>query len=297
MLWSWVVGMIGADDDTWGTEEGEKAWKALGGDQSTEEIQVAVLQRATLSPERLETLFQEAGEEPPKETEYLLSGMDAVPYSLLNGQPLKQWPRVSNGNITMEQEQLPFHSWAHCKLVREKCFGSRKQASAVFKHVAFDDTECGDCIINALLRASGPVGLSAFLPPSERVYPPAGAQNPPIPIPDDTPVLLPPTKSWQTTDFTLHSCLRAWGPVHVREWVLKAMARYKYVIGDTPYKFVQMKRRLQTEAELKHLGTEIALLAVNDDVTTTPDLIGPILTKWMANRWKIRAEWESLVYS
>jgi hypothetical protein len=72
MLWSWVVGMIGADDDTWGTEEGEKAWKALGGDQSTEEIQVAVLQRATLSPERLETLFQEAGEEPPKETEYLL---------------------------------------------------------------------------------------------------------------------------------------------------------------------------------------------------------------------------------
>jgi hypothetical protein len=231
----------------------------------------------------------------------------------------------------MEQEQLPFHSWAHCKLVREKCFGSRKQASAVFKHVAFDDTECGDCstrlnflrlvplfncftVINALLRASGPVGLSAFLPPSERVYPPAGAQNPPIPIPDDTPVLLPPTKSWQTTDFTLHSCLRAWGPVHVREWVLKAMARYKYVIGtlfpdvrgalllsplsgDTPYKFVQMKRRLQTEAELKHLGTEIALLAVNDDVTTTPDLIGPILTKWMANRWKIRAEWESLVYS
>lgn len=72
MLWSWIVGTIGADDDTWGTEETEKAWKILGGDESSEEVHVTLLQRTTLSPERLESLFQEAGEEPPKETEYLL---------------------------------------------------------------------------------------------------------------------------------------------------------------------------------------------------------------------------------
>jgi len=72
MLWSWIVGTIGADDDTWGAEEGEKAWKILRGDESTEEIHVTLPQRATLSPERLESLFLEAGEEPPKETEYLL---------------------------------------------------------------------------------------------------------------------------------------------------------------------------------------------------------------------------------
>jgi hypothetical protein len=72
MLWSWIIGTIGADDDTWGTKEGEKAWKILGGDESTEEIHVTLRQRATLSPERLESLFLEAGEEPPKETEYLL---------------------------------------------------------------------------------------------------------------------------------------------------------------------------------------------------------------------------------
>jgi len=89
----------------------------------------------------------------------------------------------------------------------------------------------GVTVINALLRASGPVGLSAFLPPPERTFPPFDARNPPIPIPEESPVLLPLTKDWQTTAFTLHSCLQAWGPVHVREWVLRAMARYKYVVG------------------------------------------------------------------
>lgn len=175
--------------------------------------------------------------------------MDAFPYSMLNGTPLQQWPRVSDGNHT-NQDQLSRHSWANCKLVREKCFGSHKQASVVFMHVAFDATECGDCsthlgflsralplnwftVINALLRASGTVGLSAFLPPAERVYPPSDAHDAPIPIPGDAPVLLPLTNNWKTTDFTLHSRLRAWGPVHVREWVLRVMSRYKYVVGTS----------------------------------------------------------------
>lgn len=177
--------------------------------------------------------------------------MDAFPYGMLNGPPLQQWPRVSDGNFTTSQEQFALHSWANCKLVREKCFGSRRQASAVFKHVAFDDTQCGDCstyleylrlvpslnwstVINALLRASGPVGLSAFLPPLERIYLPFGVQSSPIPIPEEVPVLLPLTKDWQTTDFTLHNCLPARSPVHIREWVLRAMARYKYVVGMLP---------------------------------------------------------------
>jgi Stealth protein CR3, conserved region 3 len=72
MLWSWIVGTIGADDDTWGVKEGEKAWVILGGDENTKEIRVTLRPRSTLSPERLESSFQEAGEEPPKETEYLI---------------------------------------------------------------------------------------------------------------------------------------------------------------------------------------------------------------------------------
>ena len=160
MLWSWIVGTIGADDDRWGAEEGEKAWKILGGDESIEEVHVTLPQRATLSPERLESLFLEAGEEPPKETEYLLckcyvfppkllahysiAWMDAFPYGMLNGPPLQQWPRVSDGNLTRSQ-QLSLQPWANCKLIRKKCFGSLTKASAVFKHVAFDETQCGDC--------------------------------------------------------------------------------------------------------------------------------------------------------
>ena len=86
-------------------------------------------------------------------------------------------------------------------------------------------------VVNALLRASSPVGLSAFLPPSERIHTPFNAHSPPIPIPESALVLLPLTENWRTTDFTLRSCLGTWSAVHVREWVLRAIARYKYVIG------------------------------------------------------------------
>jgi len=94
MLWSWIVGTIGADDDTWGSEEGKKAWKTLGGDENTEEIHVTLPRRASLSPERLETLFQEAGEEPPKETEYLLCKC-CIPLS----NPLTNHPHSGDGRV------------------------------------------------------------------------------------------------------------------------------------------------------------------------------------------------------
>ena len=53
-----------------------------------------------------------------------------------------------------------------------------------------------------------------------------------------------------------------------------------------------MKSSRQTKADLKYLRTDIALLAVNDDIQSGPEMVGRILTRWMADRWKIGAEWE-----
>lgn len=55
-----------------------------------------------------------------------------------------------------------------------------------------------------------------------------------------------------------------------------------------------MKYSRQVKAELTRLRSDIALLAVNDDIQNAAELVGPILTRWMADRWKTRAEWESL---
>lgn len=54
-----------------------------------------------------------------------------------------------------------------------------------------------------------------------------------------------------------------------------------------------MKSSRQIQADLKRLRSDIALLAVNDDIQSMPEFVGSILTRWMASRWKIRAEWES----
>jgi hypothetical protein len=54
-----------------------------------------------------------------------------------------------------------------------------------------------------------------------------------------------------------------------------------------------MKGNRQIKADLNRLRSDIALLAVNDDIQNTPELVGRILTRWMTGRWRIRAEWES----
>lgn len=54
-----------------------------------------------------------------------------------------------------------------------------------------------------------------------------------------------------------------------------------------------MKSSRQISVDLKSLRAEIALLAVNDDIQGRPEMVGSILTRWMANRWGLPAEWES----
>ncbi|KAJ7896082.1 hypothetical protein B0H14DRAFT_2431241 [Mycena olivaceomarginata] len=54
----------------------------------------------------------------------------------------------------------------HCTLDIEECLPSSLSSSLeVFRRVAFEKPDCGDCLIVHLIGRSGPVGLGAFLPP------------------------------------------------------------------------------------------------------------------------------------
>lgn len=99
-------------------------------------------------------------------------------------------------------------------------------------------------VITALTRASGPLGLSAFLPPSERTLGSFAGKLPSLPFPfldaapsdtnQDIPHL-PLADKWQDGRFALRDVMGAAGERNVRKWTLALLQRYRYVIGAFRY--------------------------------------------------------------
>jgi 3-O-alpha-D-mannopyranosyl-alpha-D-mannopyranose xylosylphosphotransferase len=84
----------------------------------------------------------------------------------------------------------------------------------------------------ALVTASGPTGLSAFMPaPHAKLINRAGSKRVHM-----TPVL-PVTDTWQAADFSLASVIgetEAPGSVNLRQYTVRLLARYLYVSGESP---------------------------------------------------------------
>lgn len=121
-------------------------------------------------------------------------------------------------------------------------------------------------VIRQLVISSGKKGLEAFLPHAHRVAEFAIARSPPSTADrrggGDRDPFLPLASSWKQIDFSLESVLAPWvrynaettearaaepegrdgghgaaqqlrrSGVNVREWAMRAMARYRFVLGE-----------------------------------------------------------------
>lgn len=106
----------------------------------------------------------------------------------------------------------------------------RWEADSVFKRVAFEQPQCGDCLIMGLLGISGLSGLEAFLPsPKDDTY---GAVMSEAPL-TDTPVL-PLTKSWRDADYSMRKNVPS--DMTVRSFATRLLLRYSYVMGHVSSK-------------------------------------------------------------
>lgn len=78
------------------------------------------------------------------------------------------------------------------------------------------------------MKASGTLGLDAFLPSPDRALPLAqedlGFDNSEVPH-------LPLTPQWQDAHFSLLSVMGASRELNVRAWTLRLLQRYRFVIG------------------------------------------------------------------
>lgn len=161
LLWTWVVGRLGGLDDSWGDEESARAWHELGG-QEDKEMRVEAYPRETLDAERVTANLKEAGYDTNVRTEYifcqslfsspstsLFSNVHISHAASLDGYAYGHYDRKGRSGFpsyTLDNAR------PQCTIKREECFidvkgadGGAPRASDVFKHIAFERPECGDC--------------------------------------------------------------------------------------------------------------------------------------------------------
>ena len=149
-------------------------------------------------------------------------------------------------------------------------------------------------MISALTRASGSLGVSAFLPPQERRLTDLSAKVPGVA--QDTIPHLPLVARYEDGDFSLRSVMGAAGERNVRAWIERVLQRYRYVVGDTPAKFEMLIRKEQVEYMLNNIDSaeDVALICINDDVEKGQDAaVAPLFREWQERRWPTPAEWET----
>ncbi|KAI0323660.1 hypothetical protein GY45DRAFT_553660 [Cubamyces sp. BRFM 1775] len=289
LLWTWIVGRIGKLDDTWGPEEAERAWRELGGSDSEEtrdQVHVHANPRETLVKERILKNLQEAGYDTKNiHTEYEFSSLDGFPYGHFQQKGEHGW-----GSYGVDDAR------PDCVIKRDTCFnaqgrdGNPPTASDVFKHIAFRRPDCGDCAIVALVKASGPLGISAFLPSEERRVPLDGDMEPAGFVPH-----LPLVKNYRNANFAVQEVMKNAHTTSVREWSLMVLQRYRYVIGGTPSIFERLLNYNQVRGALSNIDKrkDLALLCINDDLAQDDPRIAKMFSDWQEQKWPHRAAWEA----
>ncbi|KAI9064662.1 hypothetical protein FKP32DRAFT_1648980 [Trametes sanguinea] len=283
LLWAWVVGRIGTLDDGWGDAEAERAWTELGGvlvGVGSEEVHVLSCRRETLDPHRVYRNLREAGYNTDTRTELEFSSLDGYPYGHTQNKGKHGW-----GGYDKDDERL------ECTIKRSECFDVRGRASDLFKHIAFERPACGDCVIQALVKASGPLGLSAFLPsrdrhiPVQRVSRSTESRIPHLPL----------VKDWHDGQFALGDVMHDAHTTSVRQYALMVLQRYRYVIGGTPSMFESLQNYEQVRAALRSIDRrkDLALLCINDDLGEDDSRVSRLFTQWQEKKWPTPAAWEA----
>ncbi|BGP12927.1 hypothetical protein JCM10213_004346 [Rhodosporidiobolus nylandii] len=275
----------------------------------SQQIPVRRLSRSTLSSLPAANAF--AGLSNPDQTVLEFSSHDGYAYLALRdlpgipsaGQfwPAFDQPSASAGPQEPAQQENDDEAPASavCILDLVACFGEAFLAmdhaeelsvNEVFRRVAYEQPQCGDCLVALLVGKSGERGLEAFLPlPNEDEEEEAEETV------DAEAIALEGTK-WRDLDFA--KGLEGSGSLRRRTAAL--IHRYSYTIGDSSASFQSIRFGGPPLSEkLRGLSTNPpAFLALNDDLITslqrTLDDVNRRLKEWFESVWSEPSRWEKV---
>ncbi|KAH7091869.1 hypothetical protein BKA62DRAFT_77180 [Auriculariales sp. MPI-PUGE-AT-0066] len=290
VLWSWAVARMTQIKQKGEEDWVEAAWRELGGVRGTKSLLVHAKTRATLTVKHAKARLE--GEERQgmhAYDNYKFSSDDGYPFASLGEKGTKRWPDMryvdSSGNG---------HPHFRCKIDRTRCFPTRDDLVAgytpsdFFQHIAFIDHECGDCVMSALVAASGDLGLSAALPEAENNSDPEAA----IFI---TPPHLPLVDNFFDGNFSVAAVVPDGGDL--RAFAVQLIHRYRYVIGRIFSGFAMLNNPSQAKGEFARLNKEIKkgwmnVVCINDDIVDGAPEVDKSFRSWQEERWPIPAKWE-----
>ncbi|UOH84333.1 3-O-alpha-D-mannopyranosyl-alpha-D-mannopyranose xylosylphosphotransferase [Cryptococcus neoformans] len=281
LLWTWTVanmGTLGGSQDHWDNDT-RRAIKNLFGftenDDDVVKIEVHRGERWTLEPGRMQRVFRQAGWEAPKATEFLF---------------------CKSGEDPAQNDR--------CVIDLNRCFGlfwTREEdvlSSDMMKRLTFQYPECGDCMIMALVTASGTLGLNAFFPPKETTI-----TAPELGPGDAYPKFLPPphlplTPTWHEADFSLANILSTTAlpgeQVDIRQYCMRLLSRYLYLDAKSVSHFHMMKSAEHARRVFRMIqgDPKVSILGMNDDIESDYDEVRGLMNEWFEMRWPRKAVWE-----
>lgn len=285
LLWTYIVVNLGSREGLWDDASRQAIIDlfGLGVDAAqVAEVEVHRAERKTLDIFRMARIFQQAGWERPKRTTFDFTSLDGhFPGFLPKGADAKE-----NDQCVLDFDRCFGVFWTH---------GTQVSASDMMKRIAFQEPDCGDCLIMALVTASGPLGLSAFFPPATSTYTNPSTDPPPDFLP---PPHLPLDSTWQAVDFSLHNVLSTTSlpgqDVNLRLYCMKLLSRYIYSSGKSDVHFHMLKNAEGVKKSLKQIddSNSVAILGLNDDIEKDYSDIRSMVNQWFHKKWPRPAIWE-----
>ncbi|KAJ7674031.1 hypothetical protein DFH06DRAFT_1173818 [Mycena polygramma] len=251
LLWSWVVGKWGGASGMIDRGQKKRMWAELGGGLKEDTLTWATKAERTTAYD-VEVNLLMAGVQPPHSVD-----------SQKQGDTSYSW-------VSMDGYTPNFRTLAsRIDIKRGDCIGDDAEpAWDMFRRLLKGNIACGDNVIAALMHKSKN-GLEPFLPAPSPQAPEPSASEPiilPFELPSEAPLL----------------------PVNPRDFAVRLLMRYAYVLGDSPTTFMTMKDTRQMTRLLNNADTQkdIALLCMNDDLGNgNLKAANALLKEWFERRW------------
>lgn len=330
LLWSWVVAKWGGKNGNLTAEDKDQMWNELADEATPSSSRLHI--RVPVRMPILDTnVFQNANISLPTSTEYSFSSKDGYALSYVESmwpwnRPRHGYPDLTRGLLTSNESSNgrnpDFVAANACVINRSTCFGASQgdeTANDCFKRIAFETSKCGDCIITALIGASGTSGIDKFLPDHH-----AEADPKKYPNALTSPPHLPLTSDWTTTDFSISHVITKGLPANMtlRTWCIRLIQRYSYVLGSVESDLYKVEHASDLESKISEIELKVqedgkvglaeqkdndwrsrlgwtrgplTFLCLNDDIKDTGklrDRIDELLVSFFEKMWPDRMSFE-----
>ncbi|PWN25845.1 hypothetical protein BDZ90DRAFT_228196 [Jaminaea rosea] len=298
LLWSWFVAKLDVDGDgKYSTDELKGALFDLGYDADEtdykpiwlqDNIPIHTPQRDSMLRKNVNETFDASLFPRPGASTYQFSSQDGyalagVRFDKVSGH---QFPTFHTEPGTKEHDlhqPAAIMNWRVCWP-----FDKAYDPIALFRHMAFENTACGDFLLTYLVARSGKKGLDVFLPSADTRFP---AVATPVQADQTTPHL-PLDSRWDDCDFSLSSVARNTGSslASRRIFATRLIQRYAYTIAGAPLDFQMLKEPKGAKRildSLKRRQHNLAFIGVNDDVIPGKgeEETWSLFQQWMEEMW------------